>query len=71
MGHLKYKGYTGSVEYSSADDCLHGKVLGLPGTLISYEGKSVDEIRRDFEGAVDDYLTSCSERGVDPAKPFS
>ena len=26
MGYLKYKGYTGSVEYSEDDKCLFGKV---------------------------------------------
>ena len=26
MGYLKYKGYTGSVEYSEEDKCLFGKV---------------------------------------------
>ena len=56
MGYLKYKGYTGSVESSKEDNCLFGKVQGLKGTLISYEGLTVDELRKDFEGAVDDYI---------------
>lgn len=71
MGYLKYKGYTGSVEFSDEDNCLFGKVQGLHGTLISYEGMTIDEIREDFEGAVDDYLESCKERGIEPAKPYS
>lgn len=68
---MKYKGYTGSVEFSPEDDCLFGKVQGLHGILISYEGNSVDDIKKDFEGAIDDYLESCMERGVSPAKPYS
>ena len=71
MGYLKYKGYTGSVEYSQEDGCLFGKVQGLYGTLISYEGNSVEEIKKDFEGAIDDYLESCKERGIVPVKPYS
>lgn len=71
MGLLKYKGYTGSVEYSEEDNCLFGKVQGLHGTLISYEGSTIDEIRTDFEGAVDDYLALCADRGIVPAKPYS
>ena len=67
VGAMKYKGYTGSVEYSPEDECLFGQVQGLHGTLISYEGDSVDEIRKDFEGAVDDYLASRSERGIEGA----
>lgn len=71
MGFLKYKGYTGSVEYSPEDDCLFGQVQGLHGTLISYEGESVEAIRKDFEDAIDTYLQSCSERGITPAKSYS
>ena len=52
---LEYKGYYGSVEYSSEDVLLYGKVLGI-NSLISYEGESVAELQQDFEWAVDDYL---------------
>lgn len=71
MGLLKYKGYTGSVEYSAEGECLYGKVQGLKGTLISYEGDTVEDIKQDFEEAVDYYLESCKERGVEPCKPYS
>lgn len=71
MGQLRYKGYTGSVEFSDEDNCLFGKVQGLHGTLISYEGTTIDEIRSDFEGAIDEYLASCESRGITPAKPYS
>ena len=38
MGFLKYKGYTGSVEYSEEDNCLYGKVQGMSKHAITYEG---------------------------------
>ena len=56
MGLLKYKGYTGSVDYSEEDNCLYGKVLGMSKDMITYEGQDVNELRRDFEGAIVDYL---------------
>ena len=71
MGQLRYKGYTGSVEYSDEDKCLFGKVQGLHGTLISYEGTTIDEITEDFHSAVDAYIARCKERGIAPAKPYS
>lgn len=46
---------------------LYGKVLGI-NSLISYEGESVTELQRDFEGAVDDYLEVCAENGTEPEK---
>lgn len=72
MGILRYKGYTGSVEYSEEDNCLFGKVQGLnKGTCILYEGNTVDELKTDFEEAIDGYLASCKERGIVPQKSYS
>ena len=45
---LDYKGYSGTVEYSTADNVLFGKVLGIKG-LISYEGDSVQTLKEDFK----------------------
>ena len=71
MGQLKYKGYAGSVEYNEEDNCLFGKVLGLKKDCITYEGETISELKSDFEGAIDDYLASCKDRGVEPSKPYS
>lgn len=68
MSHyMSYKDYLGTVEYSSEDDCLYGKVIGVHG-LTAYEGQSLEELRRDFKAAVDEYLELCKERGVIPEK---
>jgi predicted HicB family RNase H-like nuclease len=71
MEFLEYKGYKGSVEYSKEDDCLFGKVQGLRKATILYEGKSVDELRKDFEEGIDSYLEGCKECGVQPENPHS
>lgn len=42
--------------YSEADNCLFGKVLGISKDLILYEGNTIDELRVDFECAIDSYL---------------
>lgn len=66
---MEYKGYFGTVEYSETDNILFGSVIGID-SLISYEGSSVDELKSDFEGAVDDYLELCAERGIEPEKTY-
>lgn len=66
---LSYKNYNGSVEYSEEDECLFGKVIGLK-SLISYEGNSVQELKQEFENAIDEYLVDCKERGVEPEQPY-
>lgn len=59
MGYLKHKGYVGTVEYSEEDECLYGKVQGVANDCITYEGNDIAELKRDFEGAVDDYIALC------------
>ncbi len=66
---MEYKGYSGTVEYSSEDNVLFGKVIGIK-SLISYEGQSVDELRSDFEDAVNEYLEICNEKGIEPEKIY-
>lgn len=65
---LKYKGYTGSVEYSEEDKCLFGKVQGLTKDLVTYDGSTIEELTKDFEGAVDDFLALCEEKGIEPRR---
>jgi predicted HicB family RNase H-like nuclease len=67
---LEYKGYYGSVEFDNRDDQLHGRLIGVS-DVISYEGQSVEELKKDFQAAVDDYLDTCREMGREPEKPFS
>lgn len=71
MDLLKYKGYSGTVEYSATDNCLFGRVQGMSGVTISYEGQTLEELRKDFEDGVDSYLDDCAEDGITPQKPFS
>lgn len=66
---LEYKGYYGTVEFSANDKVLFGKVVGV-NSLISYEGKSVESLKVDFEEAVDDYLYLCAEKGLEPEKAY-
>lgn len=69
MKHLNFKGYTGSIEYSKEDGLLFGKVIGIKG-LISYEGKTGNDLENDFIEAIEDYLSTCKEAGIAPEKPF-
>jgi predicted HicB family RNase H-like nuclease len=67
---LEYKGYAGIVELDSEAHMLHGRVIGLR-DVVTFEGRSVDEVERAFRESVDDYLAFCAERGESPDKPFS
>ena len=71
MNKLEYKGYYGSIEYSKDDDCLFGKVLGMPNNLISYEGNTAAELYTDFKNAIDTYLDYCQRNGIKPRNGYN
>jgi predicted HicB family RNase H-like nuclease len=67
---LVYKGYMGHVEFDDEADIFHGEVINTR-DVITFQGKTVAEIKKSFRESVDDYLAFCKERGEEPEKPFS
>lgn len=67
---MKYRGYTGHVEYNDEAKIFHGDVLGIK-DVVTFQGTTVDEIEQAFKDSVDDYLAFCRERGEEPDRPFS
>lgn len=66
---LEYRGYYGSVSYSSDDNCLMGKIEFID-DLILFDGVTVPEIEAAFRDAVDSYLKFCADRGKEPSATF-
>ena len=67
---LEYQGYQGSVEFSSDDKILFGKILFID-SLIMYHGESVSELENAFHTAVNEYLAHCAKNNKEPNKPYS
>ena len=67
---LKYKGYSGKVEFDEEAGIFHGEILDTR-DVITFQGTTVGEITEAFRDSVDDYLEFCKERGGKPDKPFS
>ena len=67
---MEYKGYFTKVEFDDGADIFHGEVINLK-DVITFEGTTVDELRKAFQDSVDDYLEFCAGRGEDPEKPYS
>lgn len=65
---MKYKGYTGHVEYDGEAKIFHGDVLGIK-DVVTFQGTTVDEIEKAFKDSIDDYLAFCKERGEKPEHP--
>jgi len=67
---MQYKGYFGDVELDPDAGIFHGEVFGIR-DVVTFQGKSVDELEKAFRESVDDYLDFCRQRGEKPEKPFS
>ena len=67
---IEYKGYTATVEYDPDEESFRGRVANVR-DVISFYGRSVEDLKRQMKASIDDYLEFCAEQGVEPAKPFS
>lgn len=67
---MNYKDYLAHVEFDAEADIFHGEVINIR-DVITFQGKSTDDLKRAFRDSVEDYLEFCAERGEEPEKPFS
>jgi predicted HicB family RNase H-like nuclease len=67
---MEYKGYIGHVEFDDDAEIFHGEVINTR-DVITFQGKTVDEIKEAFRDSVEDYLAYCAKLGQEPEKPFT
>ncbi|MFH1097255.1 MAG: type II toxin-antitoxin system HicB family antitoxin [Candidatus Desantisbacteria bacterium] len=67
---MEYKDYLSRVEFDDKSNIFHGEVINIR-DVITFQGKSVGELRQAFEDSVEDYLAFCANRGEKPDQPFS
>jgi predicted HicB family RNase H-like nuclease len=67
---MTYKGYGCAIRFDDEAEFFHGDVSGLR-DVVTFQGKTVAELRKAFRDSVDDYLDFCASRGEAPDKPFS
>ncbi len=66
---MHYSRYKTTIEYDDDAELLHGEVTNTR-DVITFQGRSVDELKTALAESVEDYLTFCRERG-EPEKPYS
>ena len=67
---MNNKGYTAKIDLDEEGGFFHGEILGIV-DVITFQGKTVPQLRKAFRESVDDYLEFCKERGEEPDKPHS
>ena len=66
---LNYKGYIGHVVFDDEVDIFHGEVINTR-DVITFQGKSTDEIKQALRDSIDTYLDYCKKKNRNPDKPF-
>lgn len=65
---MKYKGYWAEIRYSDEDECFCGVIEGLKNDIISFEGDTAKELKKDFKDAIDHYLEFCKNNNLEAEK---
>lgn len=67
---LKYKNYTGCVDYSEEDKVYYGKILNIS-DLVTFEGETLDKLKEGFEYMVDEYIKDLEYEKTKSKEPKS
>ena len=66
---LIYKGFIGSVHFSTNDRVFFGKIEGI-NDLVTFEGTTVDELENAFHYMVDEHIKDCRKDGKPAEKSY-
>ena len=67
---LTYKNYVGRVKFNDEAEIFHGEVINTR-DVITFQGKTVKELKKAFIDSVEDYLNFCIYLNEKPEKLFS
>ena len=66
---MEYGGYHAKIEFDTEDQIFVGHVLGINDS-VNFHGRSVDELARELENAVSNYLEYCKQAGKEPEREY-
>jgi len=67
---MTYKSYAARIDFDAEDRIFFGRLTGIR-DIVTFHGKTVDELYAAFKEAVDHYLDTCARLGDEPNKPYS
>src|SRR5271166_535674 len=70
MSLLRHKDYLATVELDPDAGIFHGEVINTR-AMLTFQGRSVDDLVEAFAGTIADYEAWCQERGKEPERPYS
>lgn len=70
MTTMRHDGYVATIELDEEAGLFHGEVINTR-DVLTFQGRTLPELRSAFKDTVEDYVAWCRERGKKPEKPYS
>lgn len=70
MTTMTSDGYVARVELDEEAGLFHGEVINTR-DVLTFQGRTLDELRAAFADTIADYAEWCRERGKEPERPYS
>ncbi|MGA8381052.1 MAG: type II toxin-antitoxin system HicB family antitoxin [Stellaceae bacterium] len=70
MTKMTNDGYVARVELDEEVGLFHGEVINTR-DVLTFQGRTLDELRAAFADTIADYVEWCRERGKQPERPYS
>lgn len=70
MNLLTHQGYLATIELDEEAGLFHGEVVNTR-DVLTFQGRTLDELRAAFADTIADYVAWCRERGKEPERPYS
>ena len=70
MTKMTNDGYVAGVELDEEVGLFHGEVINTR-DVLTFQGRTLDELRAAFADTIADYVEWCRERGKQPERPYS
>ena len=67
---MEYKGFKARVEYSADDEVFFGRLIGID-DVVTFEGKTVRELKKAMKDAVEFHIELCERTGQAAKKSYS
>ncbi len=67
---MEYKGFKARVEYSADDEVFFGRLIGIE-DIVTFEAKTVRELKKAMKEAVEFHIEVCERTGQQIKKPYS
>ena len=70
MTTMTRDGYAATIELDEEAGLFHGEVVNTR-DVLTFQGRTFDELKVAFADTIADYIDWCRERGKEPERPYS